>query len=587
MKKIFSYLILLALPLLVFSCRSKAPETPVSKMKSVLYTSIPASSEVIELLAGKSKTVDVNVCAEAVSDVYMTMTFKVDPEAVASYNSKNGTNYEILPSSAFTFTKGEVMLPRFNTASSTAKLRIAAVGLEDNKMYLLPVTLDKVTGTDNWQLSNEPVAYLRVIQVNTGPEGGDGSAEYPYILGTVDDLLKMGDRLSSEEKVYFRMTNDIDMSGVNWIPLNAGSPYDKEIDFDGAGHTISNFHCEYTSYPSFFGVLNGYCHDVTFKDASIDCSADSGCGILGGYAGTGAIHAEVMRVHVQGRVTMTGNKTGVGGMFGTVANANICASSADCVVYSGKNYVGGLFGYSKNTSTGTGNHIKDCWVGGAVRGDQRVGGITGGINGDNDSVENCYCIAEMFVVNAEGNKEYAATRSVGGIVGHCNQDKADACDTRMPGDVISGCIAWQDEIKTRTDLGDGTPASTGSDFYSAGAIVAFGSTHNTYANCFRKASLDFRDYCSAFLLYDQENTSPTSPLMIKKVDGSNYNFPYHGKAAPAGKTLSQLAQDLGWSPEIWDFSGELPTIRPDASYNPVEDTHGDGQIGDFDDNKLN
>ena len=34
-------------------------------------------------------------------------------------------------------------------------------------------------------------------------------------------------------------------------------------------------------------------------------------------------------------------------------------------------------------------------------------------------------------------------------------------------------------------------------------------------------------------------------------------------------------------------SGELPTIRPDASYNPVEDTHGDGQIGDFDDNKLN
>ena len=116
MKKIFSYLILLALPLLVFSCRSKAPETPVSKMKSVLYTSIPASSEVIELLAGKSKTVDVNVCAEAVSDVYMTMTFKVDPEAVASYNSKNGTNYEILPSSAFTFTKGEVMLPRFHDA---------------------------------------------------------------------------------------------------------------------------------------------------------------------------------------------------------------------------------------------------------------------------------------------------------------------------------------------------------------------------------------------------------------------------------------------------------------------------------------
>ena len=586
MKKILSYIILIALAVSVFSCM-KTPDAPVSKLKGVFYTSIPASSEVVELLAGKSKSFDVNVCAEEVSDMYMTMTFKVDPDAVASYNSKNGTDYEILPSSAFLFTKGEVMLPRYNKLSTTAKLRISAIGLEDNKTYLLPITLDKVTGTDNWALSAEPVAYLRVIQVNTGPEGGDGSAEYPYILATPEDMLKMSERLSAEEKVYFRMTADIDMTGINWIPLNAGSPYDKEIDFDGAGHTISNFHCEYTSYPSFFGVLNGYCHDVTFRDASIDCSADSGCGILGGYAGTGAIHAEVMRVHVHGNVTLTGNKTGVGGMFGTVANANICASSAECNVYSGKNYVGGLCGYTKNTSSGEGNHIKDCWVGGSIRGDQRVGGITGGVNGDNDSIENCYCVADMFITKDDGTIEYGCLRSVGGIVGHCNQDKAGDNDTRMPGDIISGCIAWQKEIKTRTYLGEGNVDLTGNDYYSSGAIVAYGSTHNTYANCFRRADLEFRDYSDAFTLYDQENSSPSSPVMIKKVEGSSYNFPYHGKAAPAGKTLSQLAQEIGWSPEIWDFSGEQPVIRPDASYTPVEDVHGEGQIGDYDDNKLN
>ena len=587
MKKVLSYLILLALPVLIFSCKEKSPETPVSTMKGVFYTIISSSEEVVELLPGKSKNFDVNVCAESVSDVYMTMTFKADPDAVAPYNAKNGTNYEALPGSAVSFTKGEVMMARYNKKSSTARMRIAANGLEDNKIYLLPITIDKVSGTDNWELNADPVAYLRVMQVNTGPEGGDGSAEYPYILATPDDMNKMVDRLSSEEKVYFRMTADIDMSGINWIPLNAGSPYDKAIDFDGAGHTISNFHCEYTSYPSFFGVLNGSCHDVTFRDASIDCIVDSGCGILGGYLGTGDIHGEVMRVHVHGSVHMSGNKTGVGGMFGTVGNGNISASSADVNVYSVKNYVGGLIGYSKNTASGTGNHIKDCWVGGSIRGDQRVGGIAGGLNGDNDSIENCYCIADMFAINEEGNKEYAATRSVGGIVGHCNQDKGDACDTRMPGDIVSGCIAWVDEIKTRTDLGDGTPASTGSDFYSSGAIVAFGSTHNTYANCFRKPDLDFRDYCSAFLLYDQENSSPTSPLMVKKVDGSNYNFPYHGKAAPAGKTLSQLAEDLGWNAAIWDFSGDVPVIRPDASYVPIEDVSGEGQLGDYDDNKLN
>ena len=580
MKK--TLLILAALPLLLVSCWNKnSQETPVSTMKGVFHTVMPAATETIELLAGKSKTFEVRVEADAVSDVYLTMTFKVDPEAVGSYNSKNGTSYPMLPSSAFEFTKNEVMVPRYNKSSSTAKVRITANGLEDNVVYLLPVSIDKVTGTDNWELATDPCAYIRVMQVNTGPEGGDGSPEYPYILATAEDISKMSERLSSEEMIYFRMTNDIDMTGINWIPLNASSPYDKAIDFDGAGHTISNFHCEYTSYPSFFGVLNGYCHDVTFLNASIDNSADSGCGILGGYGGTGEMHCEVMRVHVNGKINMKGNKTGVGGMFGTLGNGNISASSADVEVYSIKNYVGGLVGYAKNTANG--NHIKDCWVSGSIRGDQRVGGIAGGINGDGDSVENCYCIANMYVLTEDGTKDYAATRSVGGIVGHANQDKADANDTRMPGNVVSGCIAWQDEIKTRTYLG---AELGGNDFYSSGAIVAFGATHNTYANCFRRADLDFRDYADLFLLYDQENSSPASSLMVKEVPGNTHNFPYHGKAAPAGITLSRLAQDLGWSESIWDFSGDVPVIRPDASYVPVEDEHGEGGIGDYDETKI-
>ena len=46
------------------------------------------------------------------------------------------------------------------------------------------------------------------------------------------------------------------------------------------------------------------------------------------------------------------------------------------------------------------------------------------------------------------------------------------------------------------------------------------------------------------------------------LSGGNYPiFPYHGKVE-AGKTLSQLASTtLGWSSEIWDFSGPLPLLR--------------------------
>ena len=45
-------------------------------------------------------------------------------------------------------------------------------------------------------------------------------------------------------------------------------------------------------------------------------------------------------------------------------------------VSSGKNYVGGLFGYDGGKTT-----VRDCWTAGSVIGNQRVGGICGGLRG--------------------------------------------------------------------------------------------------------------------------------------------------------------------------------------------------------------
>ena len=191
-------------------------------------------------------------------------------------------------------------------------------------------------------------------------DGGKGTEAEPWLISTAQQLLYMKDDLKGGEKRWFKLAADIDMSEITgWEPLNYASPYDKEIDFDGDGHTISNFTCDYGGpYPSFFGVLYGTCHDVTFAKAKIVGTANSACGIIGGYAGTGDKHAEILRVHVQGTVTFTGNKTGVGGMVGIVGNGNITASSAFCKVSSTKNYVGGLFGYDGGKTT-----IRDCWNG--------------------------------------------------------------------------------------------------------------------------------------------------------------------------------------------------------------------------------
>ena len=586
MKKYISYILLIPVLLLGSACGQKENEQqkqPVATMTGTYYVVADQAGEVLELSTGKATTVLVRAAAEEgkVCDLTLNFTFKADPDAVAAYNSAHGTSYVMSPGAAYEFTTAEAMMPKYGRSSTSAKLKLSASSLEDGITYILPLTIDKVTGTDKWELEEAPQAFILFKKAYVAPNAGSGTPEDPYNLYTAADLKAMNNQLVAKKMTYFRLQDDIDMTGIDWIPLNFESPYELLIDFDGNGHTISNLHCDYASYPSFFGVLYGNCHDVTFTNADISCDANSGCGILGGYGGTGALHCEVYRVHVHGKVTLNGNKTGVGGMFGCLANGNITASSADVDVYSTKNYVGGLVGYCKNTTDG--NHISNCWVAGSVRGDQRVGGIAGGINGDGDEIVNCYSTTKLYIILEDGTKEYAATRSVGGIVAHANQDKGDANDTRTPGNVVQGCIAWQDDLKTRTYLGAGLD---GNDFYSSGAIVAYGATHNTYADCYRRPELDFRDYSDLFLLYDQNNSSPSSPLVVKPVEGNTHNFPYHGKAAAPGMSITQLAKKLGWDSKVWDFSGDVPVLKGKASEDEPESPDPGGQLPDFDENEF-
>ena len=378
---------------------------------------------------------------------------------------------------------------------------------------------------------------------NTGRySGGAGTQASPWIITKPEQLGFIKEDLVAGDIRYFKLGADIDMSGITgWEPLNYASPYDKAIDFDGADHTISGFYCDYPSYPSFFGVLNGACRNVKFVNAFIDCSNNTGCGILGGYGGTGDKHADVSRVHVQGKVNFTGNKTGIGGMFGQLANAALNACSADVEVISGKNYVGGLCGYISASAVS----VENCWTSGSVAGNQRVGGITGGITKEGSVIRNCYSLSTV-----------SAGFCIAGIAGHCNLDqKGGNPDVSTPGNVIEKCIAWNGYVRANNV----TPGDM--SHYSGGAVAGYTSMRNTLSDCVRKADFDFVEYSDLFGLYDQENASPDTPLVVSTVEGATYNYPYHGKAAAAGATLSQVAQGLGWSADVWDFSGDVPVLK--------------------------
>lgn len=375
---------------------------------------------------------------------------------------------------------------------------------------------------------------------------GKGTEAKPWIIKTAEQMSYIKDDLAEGEIRYFKLGADIDMKSItDWTPLNAASPYKKQIDFDGDGHTISNFSCSAASYPSFFGVLYGKCRNVKFVNAVINASS-KGCGVLGGYGGTTGLPCEVSNVHVQGKVTSTAG-TNVGGFFGTGREATITACSADIVIESKGQMTGGLIG----ADAGLGVTIRDCWTAGSISSTASIcGGIAGDIVATGSSIINCFSTASV------------TTQFIfGGIAGRaCAGQKTNKanCEDKDPKNHFENCIAWNDFLKSDF-ISEATPA----EHYSSGAVIGGTAIKNYLKNCWRKPDLSFTDCpknaeLGTYGLFDQEDASPETP-MVK--GAGTYAYAYHGKAAAAGKTLSQVAKEIGWSAEVWDFSGAVPKLK--------------------------
>ena len=394
---------------------------------------------------------------------------------------------------------------------------------------------------------------------------GDGSAETPYILRTAADVDGIRNKIVEEETRYFAMVNDIDMSAMTtWTAIVTAAPYTKGIDFNGNDRVISNFTCNTGSYRSFFGVLNGKCHNVTFDNASVDASNASTCAaIISAYGGNlDGIVADIQDVHISGTVKGNGGEKtyrGFGGAVGLAVNTVLRRVSADVSVSATSRGIGGLVGVQRVREAGTYLTIEDCWSSGTISGTNQVGGIVGATQYDPKGkaeeilISNCYSVASV-----KGNF------GVGGISGN-----AAWCDTNaevVPGttktcDIVKGCIAWNDKVEA-------TATTTGN--YSSGAVVGYTNIYNTLENCYYKSGLDFS--CSvgsdfSITPVDQPNASASSPLTVgtNRDEGCSYKyanaFPYHGKKAGASETLSQVAERIGWDKSVWDLSGDLPKLK--------------------------
>ena len=439
---------------------------------------------------------------------------------------------------------------------------------------------------------------------------GSGTAQSPYLIASADDLFSMKDLLeeNAQSPVYFRLTADIDMKEMAWTPLVTE---DKSfpIDFDGGGHTISNLTVSgEVAYPSFAGVVTGSIHDITFKDAAITGSATTASGIV---AGQGA-KVTLKNCHATGTissaVTLTGGILGCialadngsliencsfkgsidlpaagdynGGIVGAIrkgaTNITIsgCKVEADITSGTSKGNIGGILGVNwngnsnvtiekcsykgtiKTVATGNGGSIlggicgytqaitiRNCLSEGTItQCNYAIGGIAG-CTFENCTIENCISFMTLY-----------SRHGTGGIAGRGDNNDNTSNASSGYNDVFRKCIAWNPSIKSRLNI-------TASN-HSSGAVIGRAASKNVHQGCIRRPDMEFDCFSDAQydVLFDQPDNDANGSLYLPSSLGQHY-WPYHGTAAAAGKTASDVARDLGWDTSIWDLSGSTPVLK--------------------------
>lgn len=573
--------------LFAISC-TPAEETPEEAYIATYYLTTN-QTEVLKLAENRSRDVNVNVkTVESVGgEANLTFTLTADLALVDEYNKANNTNYQAMPSSAYSIEPSTVTVNRFGTNSTTAKVSLKAKDIEAGITYVLPVSIGSVEGGEYYLDSERQTVYLLLelaIEVASDysfmsglyddpctPAGADRTPD--YTIKTVEDMKNLRNILVDGETKYVVLDADIDMSSItDWTGLNLDSGFKKGIEFNGQGHTISNFTCNSGSYRSFFGIMNGRMYNVTFENPIVDGTAGGGtqpCAIIAAYGGnkSGMIEAIIHDVKIK-NATVKGKAGGVGGIVGVAANTIVKRCLFDGEIdNTGGRRTGGIVGYHNVAANDSFLRIEDCASSGSVISTQNVGGIigqtqysgktAGGYSAKVSVVANC--ISTMYVGNS---------RSTGGIVGTASYGgsfaETIAADLVTVKDMIVKCLAWNDKIDA-----PGTSTSN----YSSGAVVGYCNIYQYFYDCYRKASMDFVCPISAdgsklfdIALVDQPNSGGdinTLYVGTKNDEESPYTnyeycYPYHGKAAA---NATAIAKALGWSEDVWDFSGAVPTLK--------------------------
>ena len=279
----------------------------------------------------------------------------------------------------------------------------------------------------------------------------------------------------------------------------------------------------------------------TVSSTNTTSNADIALGGLVGYFENGVIS------HCSSSVSIdqTTNGRDIGGLIGKMLAGTVEKSFATGDIQGMQRNVGGFIGLISNSS-GT-STVTNCFSAGSVTGNAHSGGFIGYFEKGKAVISDCYATGSV-----------SGSFSMGGLIGYVANN----------GLSMSKSAAWNGSV---------TAASIAVDNWSSGAVVGVTFPNCTLKDNYRNPSMALTVWWVPDADYNHPNVSTGTPLVVKDItDGTlrqlssaglgntqdNYpQFAYHGKVE-AGKKLSQLASTtLGWDSDVWDFTGDVPTLK--------------------------
>ncbi|MBU1115110.1 MAG: hypothetical protein KKE09_08250, partial [Bacteroidetes bacterium] len=324
--------------------------------------------------------------------------------------------------------------------------------------------------------------------------GGLGTSDNPYQISTLTDLSTLVQRLIDWNKYFIQTadidasTTSTWNSGAGWSPIGYDWDHAFYGSYDGGNYSISGLTINRnSSYQGFIGVGRDNCtiQNLTISNASINMTGDGNtrAGIL-----VGEFQGNIVS-YCHASDTVRGDGSYVGGLIGqnggTVSNCSFIGTVSDDG--DGSNYFGGLIGYNSGT-------VEDSYASATIIGNWYAGGLIGYNDADminrcySTTPEGGFIFGSYDVGGLVGystnSSSITESYSKATVVGYINIAGGLVGDNN--GSTISNCYSRGSVSRSQGSDGDfgsfvGKNENTTvvTDCYSTGAVIYQNATNPT------------------------------------------------------------------------------------------------------------